>query len=207
MSRRPPRPLKRRPAARAVRRIAVFAEGEKTEPGYLTHWHRAYRDRVQLDISGGLGAPMTVVDRAVEQQRRETAAARRGRGRASDEYWCVFDVDQHPNVGAAVQKATANGIGVAVSNPCVEFWFILHFQDQNAHIERHAAQAVSKQFLRCGKILDERALRMLTEGFPQAKTRAKALDAKHLGDGRPARSNPSTGMWMLVDRITDEPAH
>ena len=60
---------------------------------------------------------MTVVDQAVEQKRHEAREARRGRGRASDEYWCVFDVDQHPNLERAVEKALANGIGVAVSNP------------------------------------------------------------------------------------------
>lgn len=122
---------------------------------------------------------MTVVSRAVELKRYESREARRGRGRASDEYWCVFDVDQHPNVGAVIEKALANGIGVALSNPCIELWFILHFQDQTAHIERSNAQAVSKELLMCDKILDNAALEDLTERFPEAKVRAMALDAKH----------------------------
>lgn len=146
---------------------------------------------------------MTVVDLAIRQKHHEAREARRGRGRASNEYWCVFDVDQHPNVGAAIEKALANGICVAVSNPCVELWFILHFQDQTAHIERDAAQATSKQLLNCNKILDEQALRELMERFPEARVRAVALDAKHLGDGRAPRSNPSSGLWRLIDRITD----
>ena len=204
MKSRQPQPLKRRPSGPAIRRIAVFAEGEKTEPGYLTHWHRAHRDHVHVKTSGGLGAPMTVVNRAVQQKRQEARDAKRGRGRASDEYWCVFDVDQHPNIGAAVQKAVDNGIGVAVSNPCVELWFILHFQDQSAHIERDAAQTISEQLLKCGKVLNERALQMLDETFTDARARAKSLDDKHAGDGRPPRSNPSSGMWRLIDRITGE---
>ena len=146
---------------------------------------------------------MTVVNRAVEQKRSEAREARRGRGRASDEYWCVIDVDRHANLGPAIEKALANDIGVAVSNPCIELWFILHFQEQAAHIERDAAQAVSKRLLGCGKTLDEQALGELMERYPEARTRAVRLDAKHLGDGRAARSNPSSGMWRLVDRITD----
>lgn len=199
---RPPRPLKRRSADKPIRRIAVFAEGEKTEPGYLTHWHRAHRNRVHVDISGGLGAPMTVVDRATQQKHYEAREARRGRGRASDEYWCVFDVDRHPNVDAAIEKALANGISVAMSNPCIELWFILHFQDQTAHIERSDAQAVSKELLKCDKVLDSAALSELVERFPEAKVRAVTLDNKHLGDDRVAGSNPSSGMWRLIDRIT-----
>lgn len=168
MSPRParrPRSLGRASPGSAPRQIAVFAEGAKTEPGYLTYWHRAHRDRVQVIIKRGLGAPMTVVDRAVEQKRNEARDARRGRGRASDEYWCVFDVDRHPNVGPAVEKAQANGISVAVSNPCVELWFVLHFQDQMAHIERGAVQAISKQLLGCDKILDRPALQTLAQIF------------------------------------------
>ncbi len=147
---------------------------------------------------------MTVVDRAVAAKRHEAREARRGRGRASDEYWCVFDIDQHPKVGPAIEKARTNGIGVAVSNPCIELWFILHFQDQTAHIERHDAQAISKELLKCDKILDHAALSELMERFPEAKMRALALDDKHLGDGRAAGSNPSSGMWRLIDRITNE---
>ena len=96
-------------------------------------------------IADGLGAPMTVVNSAVKQKRDEAKEARRGRGRASDEYWCVIDVDQHANLVPAVEKAIANGISVAVSNPCVDLWFILHFQDQTAEIDRKWAQAISKE--------------------------------------------------------------
>lgn len=204
MKSRPPRPLRRAPTRGAVRRVAVFTEGAKTEPGYLIHWHRAYRDQVQVDIEEGLGAPVTIVNRAVHKKRAEARDAKRGRGRASDEYWCVFDVDQHPNVGPAIEKALANGISVAVSNPCIELWFVLHFRDHSAHIERSDAQAVSKELLKCGKVLNDAALGELIERFPEAKVRAVALDNKHLGDGRPARSNPSSGMWRLIDRIAGD---
>ena len=204
MSRRPPRPLGRASPGDAPRRIAVFTEGKKTEPDYITYWSRAHREQVQVPIWRDLGAPMTVVDRAVKQKRSEAREARRGRGRASDEYWCVIDVDQHPNLGPAVEKAIANGISVAVSNPCVELWFILHFQDQTAEIDRKRAQAISKKLLKCDKVLDERALQALDDGFPEAKARAKTLDDMHFGNGRPARSNPSSGVWQLVDRITGQ---
>ena len=102
----------------------------------------------------------------------------------------------------AIDKALANGISVAMSNPCIELWFILHFQDQSAHIERGDAQAASKELLRCDKVLDGTALNELMERFPEAKVRAVALDNKHLGDDRAAGSNPSSGMWRLIDRIT-----
>lgn len=204
MKSRSPRPLKRTSGERRVRRIAVFAEGEKTEPGYLTHWYRAYRHRVQVDIKGGLRDPVTTVEEAIAQKHRETSEARRGRGRASDEYWCVIDDDGRSSVAPAVEKAEANGIRVAVSNPCIEVWFILHFRNQTAELDSKRAQAISKELLKCGKILNGKALDELMERFPEAKARVVKLDAMHLGDARPARSNPSSGMWRLIDSITGE---
>ena len=78
-------------------------------------------------------------------RRRSRTTSPIGTEPTATEYWCVIDVDQHANLVPAVEKAIANGISVAVSNPCVELWFILHFQDQTAEIDRKWAQAISKE--------------------------------------------------------------
>jgi hypothetical protein len=52
------------------------------------------------------------------------------RARAQDDFdqvWCVFDVDDYPDIPAAVATARRLGIEVAVSHPCFELWLILHF--------------------------------------------------------------------------------
>jgi hypothetical protein len=44
-----------------------------------------------------------------------------------DEFWCVFDVEwprNHPGLLEAVQQAQANGIYLAISNPCFELWLM-----------------------------------------------------------------------------------
>jgi hypothetical protein len=107
----------------------------------------------------------------------------------------------HPNLTEAVELATTHNIKVAVSNPCFELWFILHYEDQTAHIERHPAQARSKKLIKCKKTLTTKALEDLADRHQDAVKRAKALDKKHKGDGSPPRSNPSSEAWKLVDRI------
>jgi hypothetical protein len=62
-----------------------------------------------------------------------------------DRVWCVFDIDEHPLVPEAKQQAQANAISLAVSNPCLELWFLLHFQDRNAHIERQNVQRLCRE--------------------------------------------------------------
>jgi len=113
----------------------------------------------------------------------------------------MFDIDAHPNMAEASQKAMANGIGLAISNPCLELWFILHFEDRTAYLSRHDAQSRSSELLACGKNLSRQAMGLLFDQYEDAQARAHRLDAKHEGDGSPARSNPSSSVWALIESI------
>jgi hypothetical protein len=147
------------------------------------------------------GTPAALVRRAADTKTANERAERKSRGRAHDEVWCVFDIDEHPHVHDAIELATARRISLAISNPCIELWFLLHFTDQTAYVSRHEAQAEAKTHLRCGKDLDEAALELLATRFSVAKTRAERLDSKHEGDGTRAPGNPSSGVWGIVDAI------
>jgi hypothetical protein len=195
-------PPRRAVAKRATRReLLVFTEGQLTEETYLTYWHRRFRGQVNVEIHEFHGTPLSLVTRAVGAKEDNERAERKGRGRAHDEVWCVFDVDEHPSLREAIDLASAHGIKLAISNPCIELWFVLHFESQTAYIERRAAQTRAKSHLNCGKDLSEAALNRLATHFPTAKVRAIALDAKHDGDGTPAPGNPSSGVWGVVEAI------
>lgn len=179
----------------------MFVEGLRTEELYLTYWRRQYRDRVLVEIDPYRGGPLQLVEKAVEAQRTEARDARKGRGRAHNQTWCVFDRDEHPNFTKAIALADRHGINLAISNPCLELWFILHFEDQTAHMDRHPAQHRAEEFLGCSKVLTESALSALAERYDEARRRAMKLDEKHAGDGSPPGNNPSSGMWRLIDLI------
>lgn len=195
-------PPSRHASGTAVRKeLLIFVEGLQTEEMYLVDWHRRHRDRVQVTVDPFRGAPVQLVEHAVDAQRAEAHDAKRNRGRPHDQIWCVFDRDEHPNVAQAADLARRNGIGLAISNPCLELWFLLHFQDQTASIHRHDAQSQAKVILRCSKVLTPAATEQLAERYEQAKGRAIGLDKKHCGDGSPVGSNPSSGLWKVVDEI------
>lgn len=197
-------PPRRRVSAAALRReLLVFVEGLQTEEMYLVDWHRRYRDQVRVTIDPYRAGPLQLVERAVEAQRAEAYDARRGRGRAHDQIWCVFDRDEHPNFESAVDLAARHGIRLAMSNPCIELWFLLHFEDQTGFIDRHNAQARAEAILRCSKVISPAALESLADRYDEAKERATRLDEKHLGDGSPPGSNPSSGLWRVVDQVRD----
>jgi hypothetical protein len=199
-------PRRRTTSAGNRRSILVFTEGQRTEPVYLTHWHRMYRENVIVTIDGYHASPMQLVEEAVAKRVIDLRAAKRGQGAAYDEYWCVFDVDEHPHLDRALELAGTSGISVALSNPCIELWFLLHFEDQWDEIHRRDAQRRSTGLLAFGKVPTPAALEELAIRYEDARRRAQALDKKHDRDGSPPRSNPSTGAWRLIDQISGSAA-
>lgn len=195
-------PPRRTVAARSNRReLLIFVEGEVTEEDYLRHWHRRFRATINIEIHEFHGTPLALVERAVDSKKENEKLEKRRRGRAHDEVWCVFDVDAHPYVDEARRLAQTHGVKLAISNPCIELWFLLHFHDQTAHIDRRAVQKEAKKHLACGKSLSEEALGSLDDRFDLAKLRAQRLDEKHRGDQTPLPGNPSSDMWRVVDSI------
>lgn len=181
--------------------LRAFVEGKRTEEDYLKYLWRPRRQFVNLMIDEFRGTPMALVQRAMRERKAELRDERKGRGVPADEVWCVFDFDMHPSVSEAIALATANDISIAASNPCIELWFILHHRNQTAHIERHDAQRQSAALLGCEKILSSQALAVLDPLYAEATDRAQALDRKHEGDGSPPRSNPSSDVWRIAERL------
>jgi RloB-like protein len=184
--------------------LLVLVEGDVTEEGYLLFWRRRFRRLALVEVHEFHGTPMSLVEKAVELKAAEEREARRGRGPAHDEVWCVFDVDVHPHLQEAIALASKKEINLAISNPCIELWFLLHFVDQRAYIERHAAQKAAKMVLGCDKQLTSSALERMADNFETAKARARSLDDKHRKDDTPAPGNPSSEVWRLVDSIAGE---
>ena len=184
--------------------LGVLTEGRVTERDYLRCWARRNRGIVRIDFLDAGMTPGALVRRAREYGRRNPRSRRADPD--FDEIWCVFDTDEHPHLSQAMENARQSGIEVAVSNPCFELWLVLHVQEQTAYIDRHEVQRLSSELgLSDGKKIAEQAWTGLVEAFETAKQRARALDERHAGDGSPRRSNPSTNVWRLVDRLTTNP--
>jgi hypothetical protein len=181
----------------------IFAEGEHTEPVYFMNWFRKYRERIIVSMAPHrhITTPRELVESAVRQRGLDIRDARRGRGDAYDEYWCVFDVDVHPRLHEALQMAASADIRIALSNPSIELWFILHFANQAAYVTRADAERESEKLLGCGKMPSPAALELLVNKYTKARDRARGLDRMHDGNGSPQNSNPSSGVWRLVDVI------
>lgn len=196
------RPLKRKVATRKPRKtLVVFCEGERTEPEYLDALKRQplVRDVAAVDLrvetGHGGSVPRTLV--AVATDARNRAVEEEAE---IDEFWCVFDVEwptNHPGLIEAVQQARANGIQLAVSNPCFELWLILHFRDHTAWLDNNQARRLRRELDgSTDKGLDASRYMPLTTA---ATRRAARMDRRHLEDGTGfPQDNTSSGMHRLL---------
>jgi hypothetical protein len=192
---------RRAPFRDPLPRVLIVCEGTKTEPGYFDDLRRSYRTVLEIEISPG-GVPGTLVQRAVEMKKDAVRLAKSQRDDhlRFDEIWCVFDIDDHPNVTAAQQRARDNGIDLAISNPCFELWILLHFQDWRAHIARQVLRGLCRRHLP-GYVKDVPA-DILSPLCELAERRAYELDRWQADQGR-QYANPSTGVYKLTRLIRE----
>ena len=105
----------------------IFCEGEKTEPlyinGYINHYHSDKRNIVVVEDTKK-NTPIQLVEVAIEHKSKNPD---------EDVYWVVFDRESvakypHDLHLQAQSKAKSNGIEIAISNVCFEFWLLLHLK-------------------------------------------------------------------------------
>ena len=172
-----------------------------TEPEYLRGLQRACRNpRVTIEVAKEHGVPMTLVRIAKEYKEDAEAKARRegDDNLAYDCVWCVFDVDDHPAVGEADVMARDNGIHLAISNPCIELWLLLHFSDNPGMQHRDTIRQRLKD-ARAG-LREARRLRTYSAGYAEAVARATKMDRDAREAQEPHR-NPTTGVYELTELI------
>jgi len=140
--------LKRRQAFKTPNKIElIVCEGEKTELVYFNALKSKLRLRaVQIDvISPSESEPIAVVERAITKK-KEMAKL----GVPYEKVWCVVDVEipPHKTLNEAWEKAReTDGLELILTNPCIEYWFLLHFEKIITPFENDAdIQSTLKKF-------------------------------------------------------------
>jgi RloB-like protein len=197
--------LRRRAVREPKRRFLVVCEG-RTERLYFRAFAIEFRYLlVDIEIEHSGGVPRTLVECAARRKKDAVREAKRSRDSflQFDDVWCVFDVDEHPHIPAARDQAHANGIRLAVSNPCFELWVLLHFQVRSAFLDRDKAHSLLRKHLRqYAKIVP---FDRIKEHYDTAVSRARNLDHRCESAGRPG-DNPSTGVYLLTEEIRQSTA-
>ncbi|MBN1554215.1 MAG: RloB domain-containing protein [Phycisphaerae bacterium] len=116
----------------------------------------------------------------------------------------MIDKDRHETLDSAIQKAKDNDISLILSNPCFEYWFLLHFKKHAGLFQHHreVAAAIKRHFPQYKKNeIHGRFFETIYEKTDIAIQNAKTvIREKHWGDDL-RECNPSTHVHFLVEHL------
>ena len=159
----------------------VFCEGE-TEVAYVKFLRSLYRAPIQVIPKKGKS---NISEDYIEKSKNEYVRTE------LDKVFLMYDLDVD---GMLEQLQKIPNAELLVSNPCVELWFLLHYQDQKTEISSEKCikklQKVSKGYKK-GTLLEEEK-DVLTKNKELAIERAKKLAEFQ---------NPSTTVYSLLEKL------
>ena len=159
----------------------VFCEGE-TEIAYVKFLRSLYRAPIQVIPKKGKS---NISEDFIVKSKNEYVQT------DQDKVFLMYDLDVD---GMLEQLQKISNAELLVSNPCVELWFLLHYQEQKAEITSEKCvqkyQKVSKGYKK--GVLSEEEKEVFTKNRESAIDRAKKLAPFQ---------NPSTTVFKLLEEL------
>ena len=186
--------------------IYIICEGKETETKYFKHF-RSRNCLVDIvPISSKHKAAEHLVKHAKSLLSQSDYFPKDG-----DRLWCVFDCDDNTNeeLTNAVAYAEKHGYKIAYSNPCFEYWYLIHFVKQNSYL--NGADEVLRLLQSKGRLEKyEKSLDVFEDLLPhqsEAVLRAKERLAQLHRDNvviLSRDSNPVTTVHELVEFLNSQ---
>lgn len=193
--------------------ILIVTEGSQTEPKYFEHF-RSRKSNIDIHVVGsrtGAGETdyISLIRRAIDYQTKNQISVKEG-----DAIWVVADGDVNYNnpdpvtakeaqLTKARKLAGNRGIRIAISNPCFEPWYLLHFEYTTKFLKNYPAVRELLLGFLPGYEKNSDVYPMLFQYTEEAVKRAKRLENYHLQNGDKVpygiKINPFTDVYQLVE--------
>lgn len=134
---------------------------------------------------------------ALEAEKRKKKAVKENN--SYDEIWLFFDNDNNANLCEAFEIIQKHGFKFAYSSICVEFWFLLHFEDSGRTFQTpdQLITHLKKKWPTYHKTkINHYAF--LSKDLDNAVKRAKML-IKNMDEGKLCLQNPYTNVFELIE--------
>lgn len=184
-------------------KILIAVEGKnKTEKIYFDNFDDG-RKRYSISIAKGNDTdPVKLVISLVKE-----IAKRDLRLLDGDKAFCIFDTDTNPNknklINEAKRIADANGIIVITSSPCIELWFLLHYEYTTANLTNEDTLRRLRTYIpnydKTTNIFPN-----IEKNVRTAIERAKKLEIYQKENNKKIgtiEANPSTEMYKIVEYL------
>ncbi len=191
------------PVRNTKRRLLIVCGGARTEKDYFDALKDKYRNSaVTVKIRTDTRSPLHVVETAAEIFESTDDDF--------DECWAVFDVDAFgqkkafsgaaSNLTQSISVARKRSVNLAISNPCFEYWLLLHFCDHAAHLVDY--KSVRDKIKPYVPNYDKSGIKISDyfQGVSEAIARAKKRDEGQ----QPPGKNPNTAVWRVVTQMVPQ---
>jgi hypothetical protein len=112
----------------STKQYILFVEGRNTEKSYLDLLKKSNCKVMPVTRRGsGISRCVDFVNESEGKWKSMPAEEKQ----KYDKRWLVFDYDGRPDFAAGIKLAREKGFGVAFSSMCIEYWFLLHFENHN----------------------------------------------------------------------------
>jgi hypothetical protein len=161
----------------------VFCEG-KTEKEYVSMLRSYYRIPIVIDVRE---KGNDITEKYIETCKQDKSP------HPSDKTFLMYDLDA-PKMLDRLQKI--DDTILLASNPCIEFWFLLHFKNHTAEIDSNSCvREISNRFKNYKKgLIDEKLKSKLLENTKDAVKRAKNFTNYQ---------NPSSTVYLLIESLEE----
>jgi len=202
---------------RPLKTLRIFCEGANTEPEYINSYIQEFlitnRARVVKVEPTKKNTPVQLVQEAVDFKRSPKSLPH-------DEFWVVYDRESIARYDRnlhlkAWNNANRNGINVALSNVCFEYWLLLHFLNsaaayssyddlyKNSPLNTHIMRITGRSYTKADKSLFSKLLPLI----PSARDRAITINNTNINaapnGALPFDINPYTNVPDLLEAIVN----
>jgi len=180
-------------------KIVIVCEGIRTEINYFNSFKTRYSGVEIIALHPGNTDPINICKEAKKSIKKFDLELNNG-----DSLWCVFDVDDRQNnTFQEVKQICGNKVNIGLSNPCIELWFLLHFENATKRIERVDVIRQLRQYItKYDKSMDIREILRgyEAEAIIRAQELNQSLESRQI-EKISTESNPSTQVYLLVEHI------
>ncbi len=188
---------------KSKRVILVAYEGDnKTEKNYLNNFKGREKNYIIKPVPGNETDPVNLVKQTIVKVKELGLDLNE-----DDMAYCIFDTDINPEkniqISNAINLAKEKKIIPIISSPCVELWFLLHYEFSTATISNDdVIDKLRKHYPKYQKNCD--IYPEINDRVNKAILNAKKLENYQLQNNKQLQTveaNPYTEMYKIVEEL------
>ena len=192
-----------RKARKQKSKVLIAAEGKnKTEKTYFSNFEDGKKSYNITYARGNNTDPLKLVKMLIKEIDELKLDLQ-----DDDVAYCIFDTDINPNknklIEQAIELAKKNHIKIITSSPCIELWFLLHFDYTTANMDNEEVMNRLKEYYP----KYEKNINIYPDIIKKvdlAINRAKKLEKFQINNNRRigmVEANPNTEVYKIVEYL------